>query len=519
MTEQEKFKERGVHDPLIATIFDDRYLIYDVGGHGATSTVYRAMDNEKNSLVALKIMHGHLASNDLLVERFKREAETAAILDHPNIASVYKHAVSKSGAPYIVMEFIDGVSLREALTKDGWLKVAKALAIFSQVCAAISIAHGKGVVHRDLKPENIILSTSPDGELLVKVLDFGCAQTAPMLGETVLRLTQTGEMLGSLLYMSPEQCLDQDVDERSDIYSLGCLMYETVTGTPPLSARTAFETMNKQLSDMPEPLSKIRPELKFPPGLEDVIFKAMAKLPNDRYSSASHLLEDLGHVAAGKAPLASSEGESKLQVGEQILGRTAHRSMPVLATRNDFLTVNYLLFMFMVSIVFISAGAAQIAYIVFALSFVGVLAYLIFRLLRERSRARPTENIAGQSSVRAHEETVLAIVDCDIEGAQRAVPAEIKKISAQDDGKFVLVLDLQTAGPKDDTFNKHFDVLLIKPDGRSELFWNSLLGGGQLPLAADLILDSKDCILAIICQRHLGHMVEATTSLKRKLTS
>jgi serine/threonine-protein kinase len=296
-----------IKDPLIGTTVDDRFRILAGIGQGATSSVYKADELSTGQTVAIKILHAHLCSNDSLVARFEREAQAAKILVHPNIVAVNQYAVASNGTPYLVMDFVDGISLQQKLTANSWLPLAEALPIFAQVCAALNVAHQAGIVHRDLKPGNIMLTNQPDGTCLVKILDFGCAMVMPLLGDTVLKVTQTGEMLGSLLYMSPEQCLDQDVDARSDCYALACVLYETLTGKPPLSARTAFETMNKQLSVMPDSLSRVRPDLIFPSKLEKIIFKAMAKSPAKRYQNIVDFMDELIHVSDGKPLLNDHE--------------------------------------------------------------------------------------------------------------------------------------------------------------------------------------------------------------------
>jgi len=284
---------RVIKDPLVGTVVDGLYKILASIGQGATSSVYKAAQVLTGQIVAIKILHPHLVSDANLVARFEREAQAAAILSHPNIVAVHKYAISDNGTPYLVMDFVDGISLAELLAKDRWLEQSTAIPIFTQICAALAEAHQKGIVHRDIKPGNIMLTERPDSSYFVKVLDFGCAKMAPMLGDTVLKLTQTGEMLGSLLYMSPEQCLDEEVDGRSDCYSLGCMLYETLTGKAPLAARTAFETMNKQLSAMPDTLQHARPDLAFCDTVQKIIFKAMAKSPANRYQNITDLMDDL----------------------------------------------------------------------------------------------------------------------------------------------------------------------------------------------------------------------------------
>jgi len=291
------FAENAIQNQLIGKVIDGRFAVQSLLGTGATSSVYKALDSEKQRTVAIKVLHEHLAVNESLLSRFQREAKSAKILSHPNIAAVYDYAVSTDGTPYLIMEFADGETLSDVLNRVGYLPADRAIGIFFQICAALSAAHERSVIHRDLKPSNVILSTLADGSDFVKVLDFGCAQMMPMLGDTVLRLTQTGELLGSLLYMSPEQCLEEDADERSDVYSLGCVMYEVLTGKPALAAKTAFETMNKHMSTMPNSFAIARPDLSFPRGLEKIIFRCIAKAPDARYQTIASLMSELEAIS------------------------------------------------------------------------------------------------------------------------------------------------------------------------------------------------------------------------------
>lgn len=291
-----------ITDSLIGSVLENRYHLVSVTGRGATSTVYGAHDRKHDAKVAIKVLHSHLTADSIMAERFGQEAKTSSLLQHPNIVDVRSYNKTNSGAAYLVMEYVEGTSLHDAIQAAGWLPVPRALAVFVQLCAALAAAHEKGIVHRDLKPGNIMLTKGSDGNLLVKVLDFGIAKVLPAQGDTLFKLTQSGETLGSLLYMSPEQCLDRDVDGRSDCYSLGCVLYETLTGKPPLSARTAFETMNKQISEIPERLERVRPDLNWPNGLQEVLFKALAKDPNKRYQSIGKLQDDLMALSTGNLP-------------------------------------------------------------------------------------------------------------------------------------------------------------------------------------------------------------------------
>jgi serine/threonine-protein kinase len=280
-------------DAIEGTLLNGRYRLLSLIGRGATSAVYKAEDTKLNQTVAVKMLHRHLAFDQTIMRRFEQEAKTARLLRHPNIVEIRAYEKAENGIPYLVMDLAQGTSLQDAIEAAGWLPAERTIAIFLQVCAALAAAHEKGIVHRDLKPGNIMLTEGPDGSLMVKVLDFGVAKILPATGDTLLKLTQTGEMLGSILYMSPEQCLDKELDGRSDCYSLGCVMYQTLTGKPPLLARTAFETMNKHMTEMPERLDRARPDIKWSSPLQYVVFKAMAKDPSQRYQKIALLQDDL----------------------------------------------------------------------------------------------------------------------------------------------------------------------------------------------------------------------------------
>ena len=270
----------------------ERYQVVGLIGSGATSSVFEGYDNQSDRKVAIKALHAHLVDKQDVVERFEREARTAAAIAHPNVVRIFDQTKTEFSQPLLIMEFVGGIRLQELMIScGGSLPVERAVNIFLQIAAALAVAHEKGIVHRDLKPQNIMVDASNQDH--VKVLDFGIAKTLSPQGDTHFKLTQSGETLGSLLYMSPEQCLDEDVDERSDIYSLGCLMYEVLMGKPPLSGRTAFETMNAQITQTPSAFKTVRPERQISTTLETTIFKAMEKRPDNRFQSVNDLIEEL----------------------------------------------------------------------------------------------------------------------------------------------------------------------------------------------------------------------------------
>jgi len=273
----------------------DQYKIVEVLGKGGMSVVYKAVHSILKNTVAIKTMHAHLVSEQQSVMRFKQEARAAAQLDHPNIIKVLGFGITSgdSPQPYIIMDFLEGAALSDAIKQKGRLSVASTLKIFIQICSALSHAHKHGVIHRDLKPSNIML-VEKDGEPdFVKLVDFGIAKVLNQEGEQAHRLTQTGEVFGSPSYMSPEQCTGKTVDNRSDVYSLGCVLYEALSGNPPHQGDSVFETFHKHLAEIPASLSI--PEVGKPLSdrLDAIVFRALEKDPGKRYQSMSQFEDDL----------------------------------------------------------------------------------------------------------------------------------------------------------------------------------------------------------------------------------
>jgi serine/threonine protein kinase len=280
---------------LIGEILENQYKIISILGKGGMSVVYRASHVALNKTVAIKTMHAHLISDSNALARFKQEAQAASQLDHPNVINVYSFGTTSgdSPQPYIIMDYIEGDSLSDAIKKDGLPPVRATLTIFRQVACALEHAHSKGVIHRDLKPSNIML-LARDGT--VKIVDFGIAKLLPQEGEQSHRLTQTGEIFGSPAYMSPEQCMGLSVDKRSDIYALGCVLYEALTGKPPLQGNTVFETFNKHTTEIPAPLEVPGAEKALIDRLDAVVFRALEKQPDKRYQSMSAFESDLASI-------------------------------------------------------------------------------------------------------------------------------------------------------------------------------------------------------------------------------
>lgn len=278
-------------DPLLNTVFAEKYLILERLGAGGMSVVYLARHEALDKLFAIKTLHTHLMSKTTSLMRFKQEAQSASRLQHPGIVAMHDYGVAEDGTPYLVMDYVEGESLADLLLKVKSLPPSQALDIFEQTTAAIGHAHHRGIIHRDIKPSNIMLHFDERHKLQVKIVDFGVAKFIETADDA--KLTQTGEALGSPLYMSPEQCLGQALDQRSDIYSLGCVMYETLTGAPPLVSDGVLKTMMKHIHDMPAGFKEVSPHMANTDGLERIVFKSLAKDPNTRYQKLDEMLADL----------------------------------------------------------------------------------------------------------------------------------------------------------------------------------------------------------------------------------
>jgi serine/threonine protein kinase len=276
----------------LGQVIDERYEIIEYLGAGGMCTVYMARQLQLDKTIALKILHPRLLSDDKAIQRFQREAVAVSLLNHPNIVSVLGFGVWNS-QPYMAAELIDGISLAELLQRQGHLEKQRALTIFNQILDALNHAHERGIIHRDLKPSNVMLADND----FVKLVDFGIAKVLPESGKEMQKLTQTDAIFGTLLYMSPEQCLGYPVDARADIYAMGCLMYEVLTGVPPLQAETAFALVHKQLTEQPADAELLDRELA------PVIMQCLEKDPNKRPQSAASLKDLLACPPCATLPL------------------------------------------------------------------------------------------------------------------------------------------------------------------------------------------------------------------------
>ncbi|MEN3341777.1 MAG: eukaryotic-like serine/threonine-protein kinase [Actinomycetota bacterium] len=290
----------AVSDTLIGTLYDGRYQVVRKLGAGGMANVYLAEDQELGRRVAIKILNDRHANDDQFVERFRREAKNAAALSHPNIVSIYDRGEAE-GSYYIAMEYLDGRSLKELIVSRGPAPVGVAVEYARQILSALRFAHRHGIVHRDIKPHNVLV----DGEGRVKVTDFGIARAGAS------QMTEAGSIVGTAQYLSPEQARGSGVDQRSDLYSLGVVLYELLTGTVPFTGDTPVEIAMKHLSQVPEPPSTRRPDL--PREIDLVVMRALAKDPNERYQSAEEMEADLARVARG-ASVSTVTEESATQI-------------------------------------------------------------------------------------------------------------------------------------------------------------------------------------------------------------
>src|SRR6184192_270634 len=287
-------------DDFIDQVFDGRYRVVRKLGTGGMANVYLAEDQELGRRVAIKVLDDRHSQDEQFVERFRREAKNAAGLSHPNIVSIYDRGEAE-GTYYIAMEYLDGRSLKELIVKRGPAPIGIAVDYARQILAALRFAHRNGVVHRDIKPHNVLV----DAEGRVKVTDFGIARAGAS------QMTETGSIIGTAQYLSPDQARGAQVDQTSDLYSLGIVLYELLTGTVPFTGDTPVEIAMKHLSTVPEPPSARRPDI--PHDVDLVVMRALAKDPNDRYESAEEMEADLDRLVRGVAVSRETE-EAMTQV-------------------------------------------------------------------------------------------------------------------------------------------------------------------------------------------------------------
>jgi tRNA A-37 threonylcarbamoyl transferase component Bud32 len=288
----------------------DRYEVGPLLGAGGMAEVYEGRDRLLARRVAIKVPLPQYAHDPAFQQRFRREAQAAASLSNPGVVAVYDTGM-QDRTPFIVMEFVEGRTLKEAILAEGPLYPARAAEIAADVCSALAAAHARGLVHRDVKPPNVMLA--PGGR--VKLMDLGIARA-----DAAETATQTGvqtTMLGTALYLSPEQAQGQPVDARSDLYSLGCCLYEMLTGTVPFRGATPVAILYRHVREAPVPPRHLNPDV--PPALEAICLKALAKRPEDRYQTAVEMREDLERARAGVQVQAGRPGAATAAMATTVL--------------------------------------------------------------------------------------------------------------------------------------------------------------------------------------------------------
>ena len=274
----------------------DRYELGEILGFGGMSEVHLARDLRLHRDVAVKVLRADLARDPSFYLRFRREAQNAAALNHPAIVAVYDTGEAATAAgpqPYIVMEYVDGVTLRDIVHNDGPMPPRRALEVIADACQALNFSHQHGIIHRDVKPANIMISNTG----AVKVMDFGIARA---LADGNNRVTQTAAVIGTAQYLSPEQARGESVDARSDVYSLGCVLYEMITGDPPFVGDSPVAVAYQHVREDPVAPSQKRAGIS--PELDAVVLKALAKNPDNRYQTAAEMRADLVRVHSGEKP-------------------------------------------------------------------------------------------------------------------------------------------------------------------------------------------------------------------------
>ena len=293
-----EMEEGEVEDPLVGTTIDGRYQIDTKIGEGGMGVVYLATHAIIGKKCALKVLRGDLSNESEVGARFVQEAQSAAAIGNEHIIEITDFGQLPDGSAYFVMEFLDGDALHDVIEERMDLTLERTLNVMIQSCEALGAAHNSNIVHRDLKPDNIFLIKKGEVEDFVKVLDFGIAKVASQSS----RLTKTGMIFGTPQYMSPEQAAGSEVDARTDIYSLGIIMYEMLCGHVPFEADTFMGVLTKHLYEEPIPPRRLVPPVDVDQNVEAVLLKAIAKKPERRYQTMAEFSEDLLALQGGRTP-------------------------------------------------------------------------------------------------------------------------------------------------------------------------------------------------------------------------
>jgi serine/threonine-protein kinase len=279
----------------LGRVVDGRYRVIEVVGRGGMGVVYKVEHTRMGKIAAMKVLHKDLAEDPEVVRRFEREASAVSRLNHPNTVQVFDFGASQD-ALYLIMEYVRGQDLAHVIDRDGPLPFARAAPLFGQICGALAEAHELGIVHRDLKPENVLITRTTGGRDFAKVLDFGLAKIGAR--ETSLSQTDKTEIVGTPYFMSPEQIRGDDVDARADVYSLGALMYTVLCGKPPFTAKSAVGVLTKHLTAEVQPPSAASPDAGITAEIDDIVVRALAKEPGERWQNVGGMASAIERVYA-----------------------------------------------------------------------------------------------------------------------------------------------------------------------------------------------------------------------------
>jgi serine/threonine-protein kinase len=279
----------------IGDVVGNRYQVVKLIGRGAMADVFAAHDHETGASVALKILRDAIARDPEASARFSREAQAHQRIRHPNAAVLYGAGVAGAGQPYLVLELVQGRSLAHKLKEEGRIEARRAAGYVAQALCGLAATHAAGVVHRDLKPGNLMLEVLADHTERVVVIDFGFAAFEGGPG-----ITRQGFVVGSLSYIAPERLRGEPVDERSDLYSMGVIFYELVTGRLPFSGEDDSAVITGHLDEPPPPLSVVAPDVAIPPALEAVLLRALSKYPDERAASAADMARELALASTAR---------------------------------------------------------------------------------------------------------------------------------------------------------------------------------------------------------------------------
>lgn len=318
--------QQTASDPLIGTVVAARYRVVSIVSRGGMGVIYKCQQDQLDRIVALKLLPFELIDDPVVVDRFQREAKVLSRLSHSNLTTLYDFGRLPSGEPFFVLEYVDGETLDSVVKRERQLDYRRAVSIFVQVCRALGYAHRMGVIHRDIKPQNIMLVNGARGQDFVKVLDFGIVK----LTDESRRLTRMGEVWGTAVYMSPEQCSGQSVDPRSDVFSVGSVLYECLAGRHAFNGKNLMQIMTRLMNEPTPSLRASRPDLYIPTAVEEVVLKAMQKQPKDRFNSMEEMAEALQQALARSVESPPQSSASTIAQNDQRHSHKISSQMPAM---------------------------------------------------------------------------------------------------------------------------------------------------------------------------------------------